>query len=89
MKKAGKASTCYSDNPKMGQPYVRGYKDGGKVEKNPMRKLPPEYANTLERQFNDLPTEESTIPKSRMNKLPRDYADTLEREFKRLPKDAN
>ncbi len=32
MKKAGKASTCYSDNPKMGQPYIRGYKDGGKVE---------------------------------------------------------
>jgi hypothetical protein len=33
MKKAGKASTCYSDNPKMGQPYVRGYKDGGVVSR--------------------------------------------------------
>jgi hypothetical protein len=35
MKKAGKASTCYSDNPKMGQPYIRGYKDGGLVYSQP------------------------------------------------------
>lgn len=34
--KSGKPSTCYSDNPKMGQPYAmapqpKGYQDGGLV----------------------------------------------------------
>jgi hypothetical protein len=34
MKSNGKASTCYSDNPKMGKPYQsqgKGYRDGGRV----------------------------------------------------------
>ena len=34
MKSNGKASTCYSDNPKMGKPYQsqgKGYADGGRV----------------------------------------------------------
>jgi len=34
MNKTGKPSTCYSDNPKMGQAYpVKGYKDGGIVDR--------------------------------------------------------
>jgi hypothetical protein len=34
MKSNGKASTCYSDNPKMGKPHQsqgKGYRDGGRV----------------------------------------------------------
>lgn len=30
--KAGKTSQIFSDNPKMGTPYVRGYKDGADIE---------------------------------------------------------
>ena len=30
--KAGKTSQVFSDNPKMGTPYVRGYKDGADIE---------------------------------------------------------
>jgi hypothetical protein len=44
MKSNGKASTCYSDNPKMGKPYqsqAKGYKDGGRVPEDDsvMRRL--------------------------------------------------
>ena len=30
--KVGKTSQVFSDNPKMGTPYVRGYKDGADIE---------------------------------------------------------
>jgi len=30
--KVGKTSQVFSDNPKMGTPYVRGYRNGGGIE---------------------------------------------------------
>lgn len=83
MNKNGKPSTCYSDNPKMGQAYpVKGYKDGGKVT-DPMDAV-DEYL--------DKSAKDYRLPRARPGKPlnPEDYRLPLARpgkpvEMQKLP----